>query len=280
VPIDWIAILSAITWQNATNFFINLGITGTMFWAFVQYVATKKIDLKVSKTLQEHKKKMDEEIEDHKFELDKTREAYKNELQCDIRGHEQKLQVMTEQTKTELGKKLQNFGLYNTKKHEVYASLYATFIHAYQKIADSLDGNTYFMNVLKGYTMEKLKNHLEEIDADDVIISKYADNWDNVRLNQEQLNSLCHCIKKLKTELASNELNKTKNEFLRLMLYTSKDVEDKMWKIHSKLFDMVMNKDDSIQLTNDENFVKLRTETDNLLRELKDMLRQELSTLE
>lgn len=280
MPIDWVVILSKFTREDVVNFFINIGITGAMFWAVVQYVATKTIDLKVNTILLEYKKEMDKEIEDHKLELDKTREAYKTELQCDIKGHEQKLQVMTEETKTELGKKLQNFGLYNTKKHEVYALLYATFIQTYQKIAESLDGNAYFMNVLKGYTMKKLKDHLEEIGANDVIINKYADNWDNVRFNQEQLNSLCHCVKKLKTELASNELNKTKNEFLRLMLYISKDVEDKIWKIYGNLFDMVMNKEDSALLANDENFVKLRTETDNLLKELKDMLRQELSNLD
>ena len=54
MPIDWVAIISLFTWQNFSNFFLNLGITGVLFWAALQFVAKKTIEYKVTQREHEH----------------------------------------------------------------------------------------------------------------------------------------------------------------------------------------------------------------------------------
>lgn len=112
MPIDWIAILSAITWQNATNFFINLGITGALFWGAMEFVAKKTIDFKVSQKMQEHK-----------AGLDKQLEAYKTELQHDIKVHEQQLQVLTEEAKYKFNCLSQDYNMYSKERYTAYVAM-------------------------------------------------------------------------------------------------------------------------------------------------------------
>lgn len=123
MPIDWVSMIPDITWQKVANFFINLGITGAVFWGTLQFIAKKVIDLKVTEKVQEHKAKMDKQLE-----------GYKSELQQDMKIHEQKLQVLTEEAKFDFARRQQDFGLYNTKRHEVYLKLHQAISEAQSRV--------------------------------------------------------------------------------------------------------------------------------------------------
>ncbi len=123
MSIDWITMISDITWQRAVNFFINLGITGVVFLGALKFIAQRVIDFKVTERVQEHKAKMDKQLED-----------YKSDIQQDMKIHEQKLQVLTEEAKFGFARKQQDFGLYNTKRHEVYLKLHQAITEAQSRV--------------------------------------------------------------------------------------------------------------------------------------------------
>lgn len=112
MPIDWVVILSNITRENVANFFINLGITGVIFWGAMEFVARKTIDFKVSQKMQEHK-----------AGLDKQLEGYKTELLHDMKVHEQQLQVMTEEAKYRFNCLSQDYNMYSKERYTVYVSI-------------------------------------------------------------------------------------------------------------------------------------------------------------
>lgn len=118
--LNWLDILSAITWQNLANLFINIGVTGIVFWAVLQFVVKKTIDYKVSQKMQKHKSKLDKELE-----------VYKTELLMDIKVREQKLQILTEEVKLDNIRRAQDFNLYTNKRHEAYTKLNELLIAAY-----------------------------------------------------------------------------------------------------------------------------------------------------
>lgn len=110
--VDWLAILSAFSWQNTVNFFVNLGITGALFWAALQFVAKKTIDYKVTQKIQEHQAKLNMELE-----------AYKTELQQEMKAHEQKLQVLTEEAKYRFNCMSQDYNMYSKQRYESYVDI-------------------------------------------------------------------------------------------------------------------------------------------------------------
>jgi hypothetical protein len=112
MPIDWVSMIPDITWQKVANFFINLGITGVVFWGTLQFIAQKAIDLKVTEKVQEHKVKMDKQLE-----------AYKTELQHDMKIHEQKLQVLTEEAKFKFNCLSQDYNMYSKERYTTYVAI-------------------------------------------------------------------------------------------------------------------------------------------------------------
>lgn len=148
MPIDWINVLSTITWGNFSNFLVNIGITGALVWVAVQFVAKKTIDYNVNRKMQEHKGKLDKELE-----------QYETELLIDIKNREHNLQVLTEEVKLDNIRRAQDFSLYTNKRHESYTKLNELLIGSYSA------GFRIIMNFgpdFKEMTNEEIKLWLEK----------------------------------------------------------------------------------------------------------------------
>lgn len=262
--IDWITVFSNFTVKDFGNLIIGSVFTGGAFWLCLQYVAKKIIDYKVTQEINAHQAKLNEQLAEHKKILDQQLEERKQELQ-----------VLTEDAKTEFSRQLQNFSIYNTKRHETYALLYALFLQSFQEISSlniKLAANNFSQ-----YSSKKLEKLLQDIGAEQSIIDRYVTNWENQKQNWEVLETLSKDVKSIKIELAHNKLQKTKNEFLKLLFYISKQVEDEMWQVYLNLQALIDNRYYDPSIVEDQEFIKIRESAENNLRGLKEKLKEELS---
>jgi len=206
MPIDWSAIISNITWQSVANSLINIGITGTLFWGALRLVATKTIDYKVNRKMQVHKEKLDEQLE-----------AYKIELQRDIKFHEQKLQVMTEGVKFDFARRQQDFGLYSTKRHEVYLKLHQALAEAQSRVI-RLRGYRELSDYSK-YSKEEIKKWLDDNglgqEQKDTVLSR----WDSDKTGAvAEVHKLLKLLEEYQASVAIGEAN---NILIEFQLYMS-----------------------------------------------------------
>lgn len=216
--IDWIAIISAITWQNVTNFLINIGITGAVFLAALQFVAKKTIDYRVSQRIQEHKAQMDKEVE-----------AFRSELQRDIKVHEQQLQVMTEETKFNLTRMSQDFSLYTNKRHTAYMELHELMIGNYSAVTRILmNFGPDFWHMTNDEIKDWLVRHeFGQTDKDNVAVLLERSKSQAV----SELGALWH---RYNIHQANVSFAKLKNGFLTSKLYMSKAITEYLTEFISK----------------------------------------------
>lgn len=139
-----------------------------------------------------------------------------------IENHKHELQKIIEVNKFDFQKKLQDFSLYSTKKHEYYQSIYNLFL-----IADGKARNFLGVRSIPDYlrmNSKQLKYFFEKQDILEVMVGEYLKNWDEDK--KEKVQNLEDFMKRYEIDSARLALNDAKNEYLISRLYLSNKVID------------------------------------------------------
>ncbi|WP_440960437.1 hypothetical protein ACN6KS_21305 [Paenibacillus nitricinens] len=172
------------------SYFISIPMLLVVIWAGIRYYAKKSVDQQFAKKLEQHK-------------------------------HD--LQLIIEQNKFDIQRKMHDFSLYTTKRHEIYTKLYSLFMTAQGSVA-SMWGYRQIPDFAK-FNAEELKKYLLENDVIEEKMIYFLNNWEfsERRETAKEIQKLYNNIEIMK---ARKEVIKTHNEHLYSRLYLSDTVSD------------------------------------------------------
>ncbi|MCP3794696.1 hypothetical protein [Paenibacillus sp. CH40] len=91
-----------------------------------------------------------------------------------LETHKHELQILMENNKFDLQRKMLDFNLFTTKKHEVYTKLFNLYLVAEGR-ARGIDGYEY--PDFKKYSKSEIKEYLTSLNIPSVDIQNFVDNW-------------------------------------------------------------------------------------------------------
>lgn len=194
--------LTSLDWNTIITSF---GISGLTIWAGFQFILGKGADLHFSKQL----------------------EKYKRDLQ-DI----------SEATKFEYQRKLSDFNLYTTKKHEHYIKLYEQILNAYGYVSH-LASALKMRPSYSWYNEEDIRDHLKKLLLPKGRIDELVTAWNDNKNQAER--EIYKCIT-LKEEFdAENAINEMKNLYWKSQLYMSETLSSEIKTLIDQLFELYFN---------------------------------------
>lgn len=214
-------------------------------WGWVKIFANKRIDHEFNKRLEKHKSE---------------------------------LQSLRDQNNFDFGRRLSDFNLYSTKKHESYREIYAGInaaLHAAMTVSNYQEEN------YRGFGKSMIKQLLETINVPSETIEATLDAWTNEASYKDQLANL---INKWLLANSRNHINKARDCFLDRSLYVSDHIDNKCYEIISTMNNYVdviaelkyhtLEQGHRQQATNE-----LRMHYDSMLKlltEIKEQMRKEI----
>jgi len=245
--IEW---LKSLDWNTVIT---SLGVSGITIFAGFKFLLSKVIDSYFKRT---------------DFYFAKQLEKYKRDLQ-DI----------SEQTKFEYQRKLSDFNLYTTKKHEHYIKLYEEILNAYSytlQLASALK----LMPSYSGYNEDDISEHLKKLLLPKGKIDDLVALWKRDRTQAER--EIREYVKFKEEFDAENAINQMKNIYLKSQLYLSPPLLIKLKDLNNQLFDLFINcksefgeqKERALRY---EKSLKLKEIIDKHFEEIVDIMKGELS---
>lgn len=210
-------------------------------WGGVEFYAKKRLDLEFSK-----------HIEQHKAELQQIRD----------------------QINFDLGRKMKDFDLYTTKRHQVYPELLGLFLVAGEKIGDY--GNVRRYNI-SDMTSAQLQHFLVNVFAvPEEHYRHLVEAWESNRVGQ--IDSVYATCQRYAWVNMLNAIIAAHNKTLLYELYCSEEVAYNFLKLTKQLkqFTELLNEYLIKNEDLNENAKELKESIESLLSEQKDLMRKEL----
>ncbi|MGV2887149.1 hypothetical protein [Paenibacillus taichungensis] len=154
-----------------------------------------------------------------------------------LENHKHDLQNVVESNKFNIQKKMYDFSLYTTRKHEVYAQLYQLFMISHGSLAN-LWGTRQIPD-FKKYSLSQIRQYLSDYDASEEELEYYTRNWTGELSNKIPFaNELEKFHNKYGVGKARADTIKSNNEFLLSSLYLSTLVYQKCENLNKKMKDL------------------------------------------
>lgn len=222
------------------SYFVSIPMLLVVVWAGIKYYAKKSVDQQFAKKLEEHK-------------------------------HD--LQLIIEQNKFDIQRKMHDFSLYTTKRHEMYSKLYSLFMTA-QGSVGSMWGYRQVPDFSK-YKLEELHKYLLENNVSDEKVTYYMSNWDFPE-RRETAKEVQKLYDTLELAKAKRDAIKTHNEHLYSRLYLSEPVSNICGNISLRLRQVC---DDLDEIFNDEIPGRDRVEVRKGITTKLDLINEEMLQL-
>lgn len=189
-----------------------------------------------------------------------------------MENHKHNLQLITEQAKFDYQRKIQDFGLYTTKRHEAYAEVYKLVLIAYGKVTD-LRGLRRVLS-FEDYDSEDIKKYLEEKKIPTRKITEIVGKWD---VDREIAVKEIRGYEKLRFfQEARNDYAEARNYLYLNELYMADEIVKDVGNVLERLGKLLINYEypDAGTRTENQSLIK---EIDGGLVTVKDSMRKELS---
>lgn len=178
-----------------------------------------------------------------------------------------------EKQKHILQKKIQDFSLYNEKKHLCYSELY--------KLMKEAQGHIFGLKGLisrpsfDDYNKDDIESYLNEIGTTQKVVNDVVDLWE---VNKDKAIKKVREYEKLRDlTLAKNALIKAKNFWLLNELYFIEDTSDKLDEYFQKLNELYINYSHIEEVSRIENR-EIKKEVEDKFNVLKARMKDELSS--
>ncbi|GAV11334.1 hypothetical protein [Paenibacillus sp. NAIST15-1] len=201
-----------------------------------------------------------------------------------IENHKHDLNLLVEANKFDIQRKMYDFNLYTTKRHETYMKLYNLFLEASSRVS-RFQGIRQIPD-FKNFSNEVIAEYLRRFNLSESEWLTIAENWNN--------GTDPYLVKKVESYYNINEVRemeaayvKAKNEYLLTRLYLSKKVESICLILSSKLTEALLELEEIYDINYIEQDINLTESRKNLRKihddinlhslELKDEMQKELS---
>ncbi|WP_091019924.1 hypothetical protein [Paenibacillus amylolyticus] len=150
-----------------------------------------------------------------------------------LEHHKHELQGIMEFNKFDLQRKMQDFNLFTTKKHEAYTTLYKLFLEA-DGYAGSIMGYRQVTDYKK-YSYDEVSRLFDEYNIGDIDKSPILDNWDNRHSDDSVIGNLRYVMNRTLVNVAKDYQRKAQNEFYYSKLYLSEKVDEIYYELSNCL---------------------------------------------
>ncbi|KKI87548.1 hypothetical protein [Shouchella clausii] len=243
-------------WDNLISFVGGLGATSLMFWQASGKLAEKFIDKKMAIKLKNH------EAELNNLAAEKTR------------AHEMRLQAVNH----EFDRKIHDFSLYTTKRHEIYPDYYESVLRAQSEITRRIRSTMNFRQMSDKEILGFFKTHgIKE----EMVTQALA-----YMVNDK--NKAYAELRKLESRVELSEMSRLLNESNNLLmlseLYFEDDTFEVASEINSELKMLFINKEHlAIYELDNQERISTRKENEkrsanvqSLLLELRKLMKRDL----
>jgi hypothetical protein len=169
-----------------------------------------------------------------------------NKFEEKIVKYQHDLNLVTENAKLDIQRKIYDFNLYSSKKHEIYAELYKKVLIAHGQITGLMGfRKSINLNFLdKSYIIEFLKNN--NFNEND--ITELSHDWD---LNRKtQVDKITKYLRNKEINEADSKLVEANNYYLESKLYMSNKIDN----ISNELIDEIRKLFIIYEMANDYNY--------------------------
>ena len=210
-----------------------------------------------------------------KHQFDKELEGYKDELQRNLKEHEQKLQLATEEAKLDITRRAQDFGLYTQKRHETYIKLHQLFTEAQSRVF----GRRGLKSIpdYKRYSKQEIQEWLEDGDFVHQDVDSVLSIWDADR--DLGVKKIIDLRKLWERSQASRGIGEANNFFVESQLYMSRpaiELSGGLLKLLSELRGLYELEDDMGPIQDHPTASELKLQINDALEKLTLVMRTEL----
>ncbi|WP_405130547.1 hypothetical protein MHB43_23765 [Paenibacillus sp. FSL H8-0317] len=150
-----------------------------------------------------------------------------------LEQHKHELQGIMEYNKFDLQRKMQDFNLFTTKRHEAYTTLYKLFLEA-DGYAGSLMGYREVTDYKK-YSYDEVSRLFDEYNIGDTDKNPILDNWDKRHNDDSVISNLKYVMNRTHVNVAKDYQRKAQNEFYYSKLYLSEKVDEICYELSNCL---------------------------------------------
>lgn len=211
-----------------------------------------------------------------------TKNYINNYFKSKLENHKHELQQITEEIRYDYQRKIHDFSLFSSKRHEVYAHLYKLYTKANNEVKIATSPYREYPNFKKNDS-EKVEKYLLEMDINKDVVEKIKNIWggDKEIAFKEFKNAID--FKKLIT--ADGSRIEALTYFWSQSIYLSRDIEQSSKEINDCLKEIIHNEEYRIIDENEgvkksefyKGQQKLNILIDGHLRKIKEYMREELS---
>ncbi|WP_160037196.1 hypothetical protein [Paenibacillus sp. An7] len=199
-------------------------------------------------------------------------------------NHRSQLQSSMEAYKFDIQRKMQDFSLYTTKKHEAYSSLYRLFLEADNHIGRIMGGKHRQADDYMVYTIDEITKLLDKYEIKMSRQKIILDNWNRRHEDPSVLKNLQNLMNRVYNDQARDYQRRAHNEYFFNKLYLSKEVNRICEDLSSELGFICVNIDalnngnevQWVQNKAEENIFKSNSKINNLFKELNLTMQEEL----
>lgn len=227
----------------------------TLVWIFTKFYAREYIKNQV------------------KYGFDVELETHKADLQQELKDHEQKLQVITEEAKLDITRRTQDFNLYTQKRHKSYIKIHQSITEAQSRLF-GLRGLVTGLDYSQ-FSYDEIKEWLEKNKFGDNDKESVLNIWDTNRAKATRLVwDLNYLLSKHNT---NKSIGKAQNLFVENQLYMSKTAIEVTGELLNKMRILYINY--NFQYMDDKKAAEeeeLRKAIPDLLEKITLIMREEL----
>lgn len=150
-------------------------------------------------------------------------------FQKNIEDHKHELQLLMEQNKFDLQRRVQDFSLFTTKKHAVYAELYDLYLRADGYVTHLLTQPDIILKNIRDE--EELIYALSESNFPQFLINRFVDEWDK-KPREELRNELIKEFENIDIENTRKAIRKARDTFLINRIYLSNETLELMGELN------------------------------------------------
>jgi len=209
-------------------------------WAGVQYLVKKLVDQRFNKRL-----------EDHKFEL----------------------QVLLENNKFDFQRKVQDFSLYTSRKHAIYAELYDLFLRADGYVRRLLTQPN--ITLQDFYDKQDLAYNLSKADIPVHIANRFVEDWEN-KNREDTISELIKYLEQFEYIRTKDAVNNAKNTFLVNRIFLSEETHKIMSELN-QIYANIIFTQEVMGRVQPQNYKDIAEHCERLIKNLTEAVKSELA---